>query len=153
MLESEQGEKKMTTKLTFSELLERAKREKIKVHTPTEEQAKKLLKALDERGYEWASETKLTIETWYAMYKENTCYHFELNKKVWYCSLDFYQKEGYKIVEFSDIDFTDKKMNDNKIMRLEKDQYGNCFKVIKGRYFIISLEEYNQLLKDMWEDK
>jgi len=45
------------------------------------------------------------------------------------------------------------KMNDNKIMRLEKDQYGNCFKVIKGRYFIISLEEYNQILKDMLEDE
>ena len=40
-----------------------------------------------------------------------------------------------------------------KITRLEKDQYGNCFKVIKGRYFIISLEEYNQLLKDMLEDE
>ena len=44
-------------------------------------------------------------------------------------------------------------MNVNKIMRLEKDQYGNCFKVVKGRYFIISLEEYNQILKDMLEDK
>ena len=50
-------------------------------------------------------------------------------------------------------------MNDNKIMRLEKDQswykdqYGNCFKVVKGRYFIIELEEYNQFLKDMLEDK
>ena len=44
-------------------------------------------------------------------------------------------------------------MDDIKIMRLEKDQYGNCFKVVEGRYFIIELEEYNQFLKDMLEDK
>ena len=143
----------MTTKLSFSELLERAKSEKIAIHTATEAQAKKLLKALDKRGYKWTSGDKLTSQTNYEDYKENTCYDFDFYKQAGYCSLKFYQPCGYTIIEFTNIDFKEDKMNDNKIMRLEKDQYGNCFKVIKGRYFIIPLEEYNQLLKDMLEDE
>ena len=149
----------MTTKLSFSELLERAKTEKIAIHTPTEAQATALLKLLDEKGYVWSSEEKLTTKTQYKTLIEKTCYSFHdyygklLDKKVMYGSLKFHQDKGYTIIEFTDIDFKNKKMKDNKIMRLEKDQYGNCFKVVKGRYFIISLEEYNQLLKDMLEDE
>ena len=103
--------KQMTTKLSFSELLERTKTEEIAIHTPTEKQAKALLKALDERGYEWTLIVKLTTKTCYKYYKENTCYSFYdsygklRDKEVWYCSLDWYQDEGYKIIEFSEIDF------------------------------------------------
>lgn len=143
----------MTTKLSFDELLERAKSEKLAIHTATEAQAIALLSELDKRGYTWHTGTKLTTRLSYWLYKENTCYDFDLNKEVWYGQLSFYQELGFTNIEFSEIDFKKKNMNDNKIMRLEKDQYGNCFKVIKGRYFIISLEEYNQLLKDMLEDK
>ena len=101
--------------ITFIELLERAKTEKIVVHTPTEKQAKELLKALDKRGYEWFSREKLTTMTLYEIYKENTCYHFSigidgvlLNKRVFYGSLGFHQKYDYTIIEFTDIDFTAK---------------------------------------------
>ena len=95
----------MLTKLLFSELLERAKSEKIVVHAPIEEQAKELLRSLDERRYVWASGVKLTAETWYGVLREDTCYNFGFNKKVLYGSLKFYQKEGYTIIEFEDIDF------------------------------------------------
>ena len=101
--------------ITFTELLERAKTEKIVVHTPTEKQAITLLKALDKRGYKWNSGKTLTKKR-YEFYNENTsCYNFSaytdgvlLNKKVMYSPLSFYQEEGYTIVEFSEIDFKEK---------------------------------------------
>ncbi len=106
----------MTTKLSFSELLERSKSEKIAVHTPTEEQAKSLLKALYKREYECISGNKLTTMTRYEVFKEKTCYAFgrdylgeKLDKRVVCGSLKFHQVMGYKIIEFSDIDFKEKK--------------------------------------------
>ena len=97
--------------ITFTELLKRAETEKIAIHTPTEAQAKKLLKELNKRGYEWRTGTKLTDISRYGDEKENTCYSFYycygrlLDKKVLYGSLDFYQEEGYTIIEFSEINF------------------------------------------------
>ena len=91
--------------ITFTESLERAKSKGIAIHTPTEKQAKALLKAFDEKGYKWTSGVKLTTKAFYEFEKENTCYNFEPNKEVWYCALDWYQYKGYTIIEFEDIDF------------------------------------------------
>ena len=104
--------------ITFNELLERAKTEKIEVHTPTEEQAKALLTELDKKGYKWIGGDKLTTRTNYdEVYKEDTCYVFGidaygrlLNKKVMYGSLKFYQETGYTVIEFSEIDFKENKI-------------------------------------------
>ena len=106
----------MTTKISFSELLERSKSEIIAVHTPTEEQAIALLEALDKRGYKWFSGDKLTEVTYYEY--ENTCYNFGTSNypcmdKVTYSLLYWYQSDGYTIIEFKDIDFEEKKNNDN----------------------------------------
>jgi hypothetical protein len=90
-------------KIKFSELL---KQDNVTIHTPTEKQAKKLFKKLNKLGYKWTSRTKLTTETWHGIYKENTCYNFDLNKKVLYGPLSLYQKCGYTIIEFTDIDFS-----------------------------------------------
>jgi hypothetical protein len=102
--------------ITFEKLLERAKSEKIAVHTATEAQAKKLLKTLDEKGYEWLGGDKLTTKTHYEYAKKNTCYVFGidadgdlLNKKVVYGSLKIHQEIGYTIIEFSNIDFKENK--------------------------------------------
>ena len=92
--------------ITFTELLERAKSEKIAIHTPTEEQAQLLLSELDKRGYLWRGGNKLTDATYYE--NENTCYDFGMSNysdKVTYESLDWYQENNYTIVDFSDIDF------------------------------------------------
>ena len=91
--------------ITFTDLLEKAKTNKIAIHTTTEEQAKVLLSELDKRGYEWFGGKKLTIETFYGNYKEKTGYTFEPRHKIAYSSLDFYQNEGYTIIEFEDIEF------------------------------------------------
>jgi len=101
----------MTPKLSFSELLKRAKTEKIAIHTPTEDQAITLLKMLNKNGYEWFGGEEIT-ETHYEDDKENTCYVFGidvdgnvLDKKIMYSPLDWFQSFGYKIIEFSEIDF------------------------------------------------
>ena len=97
--------------VTFKELLERAKTEKIVVHTATEDQAIALLEALDKRNYKWFfSGEKLTTKTHYKRYKEDTCYDFsadidgsKLDKEVCFSPLDWYQDEGYTIIEFENI--------------------------------------------------
>ena len=101
--------------ITFTELLERAESEKIAIHTPNEEQAITLLTELNKMGYVWAGGKKLTATTRYEDYEENTCYVFVmdvdenlLNKKVAYGPWNFYQEEGYTIIEFSEIDFAEK---------------------------------------------
>ena len=91
--------------ITFSELLERAKSERVVVHTAAEDQATALLETLDKKGYKWNSGHKLTIDTLYETYKENTGYTFEPRHKIAYCSLIWYQEYDYVIIEFSDIDF------------------------------------------------
>ena len=101
--------------ITFTDLLKRAKSEEIAIHTPTEKQAKTLLSELDKRGYKWESGKKLTDRTFYEYYKKNTCYVFDdrygrlLDKKVVCSPLDWYQKIGFTIIEFSEIDFKEKK--------------------------------------------
>ena len=103
--------------ITFTELLEKAKSEKIAVHTSNKEQAKKLLSELNKRGYEWLSGDKLTDVAYYEDFRENTCYVFSrdwdenvLDKQVKYGSLAFHQKHGYTIIEFSEIDFKENKI-------------------------------------------
>ena len=105
--------------ITFAELLKRAKSEKLAVHTPTEEQAVTLFKALDEKGYTWNSGAKLTIPR-YESFREKTCYVFsrdccgsKLNKEITYGSLKVHQEHDYTIIEFSDIDFAEKPTKTN----------------------------------------
>ena len=91
--------------ITLTELLERAKSEHIAIHTQTEKQAITLLTELDKKGYTWNSGRKLTTETRYECFQENTCYDFYddvgklLDKKVLYGLLEDYQDEGYTIIE------------------------------------------------------
>ena len=97
--------------IKFTELLERAKSEKIAIHTPTEEQAITLLSELDKKGYEWFGGEEITT-TRYKMFSESTCYVFGidvygnvLDKKIMYDSLSFFLEMEYTIIEFTNIDF------------------------------------------------
>ena len=40
----------------------------------------------------------------------------------------------------------------NEIEKLEKNEHGQCVKVVNGKRYIIPLEEYIQLLKEALED-
>ena len=77
--------------ITFEKLLERAESESIAIHTATEDQAITLLKELEKRGYLWRGGGKLTTQTEYEDYKENTCYSLELDNTICYSPLDWYQ--------------------------------------------------------------
>lgn len=92
-------------KYKLSELI---KQDKIAIHTPTEENANALLKALYRLGYEGWTFDKLTSSNEYQRYGQNTCYAplRWLNGKTYIecCSLYFYGKIGREIVEFTDID-------------------------------------------------
>ena len=114
--------------ITFKELLERAKSEHIAIHTPTEAQAKALLKALDKKGYRWNN-------TRYGNHKNTTCYIFGIGsysiEVVMYGSLDWYQEYGYTIIEFSEIDFAEKPTkntpkSDIKTIYQSKDKLTTC---------------------------
>jgi len=89
--------------ITFTELLKQANREKIAIHTPTEEQANALLKELDIRGLKWrdGDRYELDYNHWW-FFEESTCYcpfrgMFGLYKD--------YVDEGSKIIEFEDVEF------------------------------------------------
>ena len=135
--------------ITFTELLERSKSKKIVVHTPTEEQAVTLLKALDKRGYEWCRGYKLTEETHYEVYKKDTCYVLgyalsffnvrggALNKKVLYGPLGYAKDECYNVIEFKDIDFAEKPTkttlkSDIKTIYQSEDKLTTCVVFIDG---------------------
>ena len=92
----------MTTKLSLSELLERAKTEKLAIHTPTEAQAKTLLKAFDKMGKRWRDGSSYLEIDYFGKEKENTCYsnHRE------YCHKQWYEEHGYAIYDYSEVDLS-----------------------------------------------
>lgn len=100
--------------ITFTELLEKTKNEKIVIHTPTEEQAEKLLEELDKKGFTWLGGEKLTNMARYEGFREKTCYVFscgsKLYKEIRYGSLKVHQECGYTIIEFADIDFQEEQL-------------------------------------------
>ena len=117
--------------ITFTELLERSKSKKIVVHTPTEEQAKALLTELDKNGYTWCGGDKLTTRTNYEVYKEDTCYALEPNNTIYYSLFTWYQSESYTIIEFNDINFSEKPTkitpkSDIKTIYQSKDKLTTC---------------------------
>ena len=116
--------------ITFTELLERTKTEKIAVHTAMKAQAITLLKEFDKKGYIWLCGDKLTI-THYEDFRKKTCYNFESKNEICYGSLSFYQNKGYTIIEFTDIDFSEKPTkttlkSDIKVIYQSEDKLTTC---------------------------
>ena len=83
------------------------------VHCKTEEQAKKLIKVAYEQGYKWqhddSTEGKDNEETFFAYYKEKTCYVFRGNR-ISFSSIDDVRDlwkmlyTNFTLVESDDID-------------------------------------------------
>lgn len=83
------------------------------IHCPTEEDAKVLLKRLDELGHRWSNNgERLVNKTDYDVHGECTCYWLrETNEIVCGHYADYqkggyyvhYQKDGFQITEFSDL--------------------------------------------------
>lgn len=73
------------------------------IHCPTEEDAKVLLKRLDELGYWWNSGERLVNKTEYDVHGECTCYRLHEIKRLEYGHYADYQKDGFQITELSDL--------------------------------------------------
>ena len=72
------------------------------MHCPSLEQAKMLLKYLDNHGYRWFSGMRYTETTYWEDYHEDTCYCFLDGS---YCSLRYCIDKGYPVLEFDDFDW------------------------------------------------
>lgn len=73
------------------------KNEKIAVHCKTEEEAKDFCRKMHERGMRWR-DGECHLNTFWDDYKEKTCY----TSCGGYTSYNFYEKNNYTILEWSD---------------------------------------------------
>ncbi len=70
----------------------------------TREAAEQLLRYLDSVGREWRSGTKYTKASLFESHKDKTCYRFNKGE---YGRVDFFEANGYEILEFEDFDWGD----------------------------------------------
>ena len=73
--------------------------EKVAVHCDTEEKAKAYFTLEDSLGTVWGSGEKLSETDW-DCYKKETCYSLFKDGTLVIGELDWYKRNGYKIVEF-----------------------------------------------------
>ena len=98
--------------ITFNEFLERAKTEDIAIHTANEKQAATLLSELDKKGYTWPNGVRLIYATGYDLDREKTCYEVhdygDIQRDITHASIRDFQQVNSEIIEFADIDFSEK---------------------------------------------
>lgn len=84
----------------MDKMIERFKNEKIAVHCNTQDKYDTLMKLLEKYDFKWGRK-KATLGDYYKSYQEKTCVTFDYmdSNNLGYCDIEFYEKEGYKIVE------------------------------------------------------
>ena len=100
---------------------------KIAVHCKTEEEAKDFCKRMHEHGMKWCSGESYLKETNYEYCEEETCYI-----KGEFSRYQYYNSEGYKILEWSDYmnkEFTKAGLKDGMVV---KQRNGNMCLVLAG---------------------
>lgn len=116
---------------------------KIAVHCKTEEEAEDFCKQMHERGMKWSDGKSYLECTEYEYYRDKTCYTVR-GKFSYY---DFFEKERYKILEWSDYmekEFTREDLEDGMVVKYRN---GRKRLVIKD-YFI---GEYGCCYKNGWK--
>ena len=74
------------------------------MHCPEEWMARKFLDYLDSKGKKWINGSSYKEIPEYENYKERTAYRFNYGQ---FGSIDWYEKNGYKILRFEDFFFGD----------------------------------------------
>ena len=147
---------------------------KIAVHCKTEEEAKDFCRQMHGQGMKWRDGDSYLELTEYGKYLDETCY---TGVRSFGCC-DFYESEGYKILEWSDYmdkDFTKADLKDGMVVKhrngdkkmvisealIGEDGYSdrNCFREdLTYRYFkdldivgVYAIQEYNNFA-DMLSD-
>jgi len=70
------------------------------IHTPTHQDYKDLMRIFEDMGRMWVGGQKPTEYDCWSNYKKETCVDDEDN--FGYSSIDYYQGEGYEIIEFKE---------------------------------------------------
>ena len=86
-------------KMTIKEFF--LSRKGLAIHCDTKEKAIKLLKEFGKQGYKWKSGLSYLQRNYWNVCEDKTCY-----SNVWtYGTADYYQEEGFEIIEFEEIEF------------------------------------------------
>lgn len=125
------------------------KNNKIAVHCKTEEEAKDFCNQMYEHGMKWKDSDSYLGITYWDRYRDKTCY----NNHGGYNSYGYYEKEKYKILEWSDYmkkEFTKSDLKDGMVVAYangERRLVLNNFLIGKDGYF--DLSNYSENLKDI----
>lgn len=113
-------------------------KEKLVIHCRTLEQANKFSAEADKLGYKWCNDASYLKDNQWTRYKELTCY----NNIGEYCDLTWYENDGYKILNFEDIDWGFTSKQEELYAKYGKDHQIN-----------IVIEEMSELTKELLKDK
>ena len=93
----------------------------IVINCRTEEEANKFIEELAKvEVTEWGSNNELKLNSKFNSYKSETCYRLEQDYTVTYCGINFFEKEDYSIIKFSDLEFESKALiNSRTVDKLE----------------------------------
>lgn len=129
---------------------EEFKEEKIAVHCKTEEEAADFCRQMHEHGMKWRDKVSYLECTRYERYLDKTCY----TGKGGFAYCDHYEREGYKILEWSDYMQKEFKKSDLKSgMVVEyRDRYRRLVidKYLIGKEAYYELSEYNENLENRY---
>lgn len=125
-------------------------RYKTVMHCKTVKEIKTLLDYLEVVGHQWCvSYSKKTAyaiaHEVYSKYRENTCINFKIGS---FAYVDFYEREGYTILEFDDFDWFS--LDDIKdgmcVTTYDGERYIKLSSHLVGESSCISLSNYDYLL-------
>ena len=127
---------------------------KIAVHCKTEEEAKDFCRQMHEYGMKWRDGNSYLELTEYGKNLDETCYTGVGS----FACCDFYESEGYKILEWSDYmqkNFTKSDLKDGMVVEYNDNSFGK--RLVVGDFLIgedgyADLGDYNENLKNVVSD-
>lgn len=123
---------------------ERFKNEKIVVNVRSQKQYDEFMKMCEEQGLRWSTGYLPTKQNIYNNYKENTCIDLNNLKCLYYCDINSYKNDGYKIITYEDFmkksnQFTKSDLKNNHIIKARN---GN-------KYIWFNYQMKNRLREDL----
>lgn len=130
------------------------KENRIAVHCKTEEEAVDFCKQMHEHGMKWRDGNSYLELTEYGKNLDETCYTGVGS----FACCDFYESEGYKILEWSDYmqkNFTKSDLKDGMVVEYNDNSFGK--RLVVGDFLIgedgyADLGDYNENLKNVVSD-
>lgn len=127
---------------------------RIAVHCKTEEEAVDFCKQMHEHGMKWRDGNSYLELTEYGKNLDETCYTGVGS----FACCDFYESEGYKILEWSDYmqkEFTKSDLKDGMVVEYNDNSFGK--RLVVGDFLIgedgyADLGDYNENLKNVVSD-